>query len=221
MNLMGMKSGIVHFIVVLMLSMISTTVLAEPKMGKDFDKTAQVIPTETPGKIEVVEVFWYGCPHCYAMDPVLSKWVKNLPEDVVFKRMPGLPQPHWEPMAKAYFAMDDLGILEKYHVALFDAIHGENGFKRIATDDKIAIAWMARISGINAVKVKAAFNSFSMRNRLSQARSYFRSSGATGVPSLVIDGRYITSSTMAGNNEAALATADYILDNVRKDKAAH
>lgn len=202
------------------IAFLAPSVNAAPRMGQQFNKTAQVIPAETPDKIEVVEVFWYGCPHCYHMDPVLNKWVENLPEDVTFKRMPGLPHRQWEPMAKAYFAMEDLGVLEKYHTALFDAIHGSNGFKGIVQSDKAAIAWLSTISGLSQEKVKAAFYSFSMKNSLMQAKKFFRSSGATGVPSLVINGEYITSSTMANGNEAALEVADYIIENIRKTKTA-
>jgi thiol:disulfide interchange protein DsbA len=80
---------------------------ADPQIGQDFDKTLQVIPTDNPNKIEVTEVFWYGCIHCYQMDPILNAWVKKLPADVTFKRVPGLPQPAWAPMAKAFYAMED------------------------------------------------------------------------------------------------------------------
>ena len=192
---------------------------AEPKMGQEFNKTAQIIPADDPSKIEVIEVFWYGCPHCYDMDPELNAWVAKLPEDVTFKRIPGLPHPQWEPMAIAYYAMEDLGILEDYHGKLFEAIHGDSGFKGIATSDKAAIAWISTISGLSEEKVKAAFYSFSMKNRLTQARNFFRASGATGVPSLVINGEYITSSTMAHGNAGALAVADYIIENVRRTKS--
>lgn len=199
---------------------VTTAANAEPRMGQEFNKTAQMIPTDDPSKIEVVEVFWYGCPHCYDMDPELNKWVAALPKDVTFKRIPGLPHPQWEPMAKAYYAMEDLGIVEQYHTALFDAIHGKDGFKGIVRSDKAAIAWVATISGLSEEKVKSAFYSFSMKNRLTQARNFFRASGATGVPSLVIDGQYITSSTMAHGNARALEVADYIIDNIRRTKTA-
>ncbi len=192
---------------------------AEPKIGVEFDKTAQIIPSESPNKIEVVEVFWYGCIHCYQMDPLLNEWVKKLPADVVFKRMPGLPQPSWEPMAKAFYAMEDLKVHEKLHAKLFDAIHAKNGNKKIAIDEKEAIHWVTKESGLDAKKVEDAFNSFSMKSRLGRASQYFRATGATGVPSLIIDGRFITSSTMAGNNDAALKVADYIITNIREDKA--
>ena len=189
---------------------------ADPQIGKDFDKTLQVISSDNPNKIEVTEVFWYGCIHCYHMDPLLSAWVKKLPADVVFKRMPGLPQPAWAPMAKAFYAMDDLKLSDKLHTALFDAIHKEKVLD--PTNEVAAIDWMTKKSGLDKSKVDAAFKSFSMNNKLNQAAQYFRATGATGVPSFIINGQFITSSTMAGGNEQALKTVDYIVGNVRADK---
>ncbi len=108
---------------------ISANVMADPQAGTDFNPTTQAIPTDNPAKIEVIELFWYGCPHCYAMEPALSAWVKKLPPDVYFKRVPGLPQPAWAPMAKAYYAMETLGITEKLHGKLFEAIHKQKNPK--------------------------------------------------------------------------------------------
>ena len=190
---------------------------AEPQIGKDFDKTPQAISTDSPNKIEVTEVFWYGCIHCYHMDPLLNAWVKKLPADVVFKRMPGLPQPAWAPMAKAFYAMEDLKLSEKLHTALFDAVNKEKSLD--PPNEAAAINWLTKKSGLDKAKVEGAFKSFSMNNKLNQAANFFRASGATGVPSLVIDGQFITSSTMAGGNEQALKTADYIISNLRADKA--
>ena len=190
---------------------------ADPQIGKDFDKTLQIIPTDTPNKIVVTEIFWYGCIHCYHMDPVLNTWVKKLPSDVVFKRVPGLPQPAWAPMAKAFYAMEELKLSDKLHSALFDAIHKEKSLN--PTDELAAIDWMTKKSGLDKQKVEAAFKSFSMNNKLNQAAQFFRASGATGVPSFIIDGQFITSSTMAGGNDQALKTADYIIGNIRADKS--
>ena len=189
---------------------------ADPQIGKDFDKTLQVIPSDNPNKIEVTEVFWYGCIHCYHMDPLLNTWVKKLPADVVFKRIPGLPQPTWAPMAKAFYAMDDLKLSDKLHTALFDAINKEKVLD--PTNEIAAIDWMAKKSGLDKSKVDAAFKSFSMNNKLNQAAQFFRATGATGVPSFIINGQFITSSTMAGGNEQALKTVDYIVGNIRADK---
>lgn len=190
---------------------------ADPQMGRDFDKTLQAIPTDNPNKIEVAEVFWYGCIHCYHMDPILNAWVKKLPSDVAFKRVPGLPQAAWAPMAKAFYAMDDLKLSDKLHSALFDAIHKEKVLN--PTDEVATIAWITQKSGLDKAKVEGAFKSFSMNNRLNQAAQFFKSSSATGVPSFIINGQFITSSTMAGGNDQALKTVDYIVSNIRADKA--
>lgn len=189
----------------------------EPEMGKDFDRTAQAIPTDNPNKIEVMELFWYGCGHCHQMEAPLNAWVKKLPADVTFKRVPGLPNQSWAPMAKTYYALETLGLLEKLHTPLFDAIHKQKALN--PTDEKAAIEWVTKQSGLDKIKVEDAFNSFTNNANLKRAANIFRASGATGVPSLVINGQFITSSTMAGNNDLALKTADYIIQNIRADKA--
>lgn len=202
---------------ILMLLASFNVLAADPQVGKEFDKTLQAIPNDNPNKIEITEIFWYGCSHCYVMDPILNAWVKKLPADVTFKRLPGLPNPSWAPMAKAYFALEDLNLSDKLHTAIFAAIHKQKTLN--PTDEKAAIDWIAKQGGLEKSKVEESFKSFSMNNRLNRASQYFRATGATGVPSIIIDGQYITSSTMAGGNEQALKTADYIIANMRADKA--
>lgn len=196
----------------------STLVFAEPVLDKDYSQTAQTIPTDNPAKIEVTELFWYGCPHCYHMEPELATWLKKLPADVYFKRIPGLPRPDWAPMAKAYYSLEALGLTEKLHTKLFEAIHKE---KTLRPDDEAgAIDWITKQSGLDRKKVDEAFKSFSLNTKLNQAMQVFRASGATGVPALIIDGKYVTSSSMAGGNAEALKTADFLIANARKDKSA-
>lgn len=211
------KLSVKNLLGALMLLASFNVLAVDPQVGSEFDKTAQVIATDTPNKIEVTELFWYGCIHCYQMDPVLNAWVKKLPADVVFKRVPGLPRPDWAPMAKAYYAMEDLKVVEKLHMPLFDAVHKQKTLK--PTDEAAIIDWIAKQGGLDKKKVEEAFKSFSMNNKLNRAAQFFRASGATGVPSLIIDGQYITSSTMAGGNTQALNVADYIITNIRADKA--
>ncbi|MDX1916195.1 MAG: thiol:disulfide interchange protein DsbA/DsbL [Methylophilus sp.] len=207
------------FLTGLMLILSTHVIAAETatQEGNAFEAVAQVIPTDKPAKIEVMEIFWYGCIHCYHMDPLLNAWVKKLPSDVYFKRVPGLPNPSWAPMAKAYFAMETLGLLEKLHTPLFDAVHKQKTIN--PTDEKSIIEWVTKQSGLDKLKVEQAFSSFTTSTNLNRAAQVFRASGATGVPSLIIDGKYLTSSTMAGGNEEAIKTADFIIANVRKDKA--
>jgi protein dithiol oxidoreductase (disulfide-forming) len=201
-----------------LLLILSTHILPALAEDQPFDAVAQVIPTDNPAKIEVMEIFWYGCIHCYHMDPLLNAWVKKLPSDVYFKRVPGLPNASWAPMAKAFYAMETLGIQEKLHTPLFDAVNKQKTLN--PTDEKAIIEWVTKQSGMDKLKVDQAFKSFTTNTNLNRAAQIFRSSGATGVPSLIIDGKYITSSTMSGGNEQALKTADFIIGNVRKDKTA-
>lgn len=212
-----MKTSIKKSLAILMLTL-STFAFAEaPKPGDQFDAVAQTISTDNAAKVEVMEIFWYGCSHCYSMEAPMNTWVKKLPNDVYFKRVPGLPNPSWAPMAKAFYAMETLGIGEKLHTKLFEAIHKSKTLN--PTDEKAAIEWVTAQSGLDKLKVDSAFKSFTINTSLNRAAIIFRNSGATGVPSLVIDGKYITSSTMAGGNEQALKVADYIIENVRADKA--
>ncbi len=191
--------------------------VAAPTMGQDFDAVAQTIPTSNAKKIEVMEIFWYGCGHCYKMETPLHAWLKNKPADVNFVRMPGLPNPSWAPMAKAYYTMEALNLIDKLHTPLFDAIHKQKAVN--PTNEKAVVDWIANKGGVDRAKVESTFNSFAVNTKIKRAAQVFRASGATGVPSLVIDGKFITSGTMAGGNANALKVVDYIVNNVRKDKA--
>jgi thiol:disulfide interchange protein DsbA len=211
-----MKRLFTAFMFLLVLPFSSTVMADAPQNGTEFAQTTQIIPTDNPAKIEVIELFWYGCSHCYALEPQLAGWVKALPKDVTFKRVPGLPRPDWAPMAKAYYVMESLGLSEKLHSKLFDAIHKQKSLS--PTDEKASIEWIVKEGGLDHKKVETEFNSFSLSTKLNQAAQVFRASGATGVPSLIIDGKYITSVTMAGGSPQVFNVANYIIENVRKDK---
>jgi protein dithiol oxidoreductase (disulfide-forming) len=194
----------------------STNLMAEPMAGVEYNTTAQNIPTENAAKIEVTELFWYGCGHCNQLEPQLHAWSKKLPGDVVFKRVPGLPRPDWAPMAKAYYAMETLGVLEKLHNKMFDAIHKQKSLN--PTDEAAAINWVSKEGGLDKKKVQEAFNSFSNNSKLNRAAQIFRASGATGVPALIVDGKYITSSSMAGGNIQVLKVTDFLIAKARAEK---
>ncbi len=205
-----MKSLIAAF-----LMLFTVAACAEPQSGFEYMPTQQAIPTENPAKIEVTELFWYGCPHCYQLEPQLAAWVKKLGKDVEFKRMPGIARPDWAAGAKAFYAMEALGIGEKLHVPLFEAIHKQKSVR--PNDDAALIDWITKQGGLDRKKVEEAYNSFSINTKMMRATQFFRASGATGVPSLIIEGKYLTSSTLAGGNEEALKTADYLIEKVRAE----
>ena len=198
--------------------LVSASAMAEPQVGVEYNQTQQLIPTENPAKIEVIELFWYGCPHCYVMEPLINAWAKKQAKDVEFHRVPGVPRPDWAPMAKAFYTLETLGLTEKLHSQLFEAIHKQRALK--PDDEAATVAWITAQSGLDRKKVEEAFYSFSTNTKLTRAMQLFRASGATGVPSLIIDGKYLTSSTLAGGNEESLKVADYLIAKVRQEKTA-
>jgi thiol:disulfide interchange protein DsbA len=200
----------------LLITFSSFVFAVQPEPGVNFKTTKNAIPTESKDKIEVVELFWYGCVHCFNMDPYLDKWADTLPKDVTFKRIPAIPRKDWVESAKAYYALESLGVVNKLHEKLFDAIHKEKLFKH--NDTKALINWIAMNGKLDKDAVKAAFNSFSMKSKLSRSFKIFKSAGATGVPTMIIDGKYFTSSTMAGGEQNAIDIMNFIIKNVRKDK---
>ena len=200
----------------LLITFSSFVFAVQPEPGVNFKTTKNTIPTESKDKIEVVELFWYGCVHCFNMDPYLDKWADTLPKDVTFKRIPAIPRKDWVESAKAYYALESLGVVNKLHEKLFDAIHKEKLFKH--NDTKALINWIAMNGKLDKDAVKAAFNSFSMKSKLSRSFKIFKAAGATGVPTMIIDGKYFTSSTMAGGEQNAIDIMNFIIKNVRKDK---
>ena len=188
----------------------------DPQLNVNFKPTKEKIATEANDKIEVVEMFWYGCGHCYSFEPELKKWQATLPKDVVFKKIPAVPRRDWIPMARAYYAMESLGVLDDLHSKIFEAIHKDKTLSPV--DEAGAIKWIASNAKLDTDKVKAAFKSFSMEAKLKKANQMFRSAGATGVPTLIINGSYITSSTMAGGPKNAIDVTNGIIDSIRSQQ---
>jgi thiol:disulfide interchange protein DsbA len=151
----------------------------------------QVIPvavrTANPDKIEVNEVFWYGCPHCMHFEPALEPWVKSLSADVDFERTPAIWRPNMEAHARIYYAAKQLGVLETMHPIVFKAMQEEK--QDLDTEDQIAKLFVAH--GIADAAFRKAYNSFSVQSLTKQGDARVRSYGITGTPQLVINGKYL------------------------------
>lgn len=198
------------------LMLLSSMAFAEPQSGFEYMPTQQPLPTENPAKVEVLELFWYGCPHCHQLEPQLTAWAKKLPADVEFRRMPGIARPDWAIGARAYFTLESLALTEKLHAPLFDAIHKQKSLK--PADEAAIVDWIVAQSGLDRKKVDEAYKSFSVNTKMMRANQIFRASGATGVPALIVDGKYLTSSTLAGGNLSALKVTDYLIEKARAEK---
>src|SRR5262245_10757633 len=156
-----------------------------------------------PGKIEVVEFFWYGCPHCSAFEPSLEAWVKGLPADVVFRRIPVAFRPQFEVHQLLYFSLEVLGQVETMHRRVFAAIHVDH--QTLDTPD--AIADFVAKNGVDRAKFVGVFNSFSVESKVQQARKLTEGYKIDGVPALGIQGRFYTSPSLAGGDGATAAQA--------------
>lgn len=192
------------------------SLLAAPLMADEgpYKTLNTPLPTETGNKIEVLELFWYGCPHCFHLEPVINPWVAKLPKDVQFRRMPAIFRDSWEPYARAFYSFQLLGVQGKLHNRLFDAIHADG----INLNSERALTDWAAQQGVDRKKFADAYNSFTVQTRVKRAAQLTGEYQITGVPSLVVDGRYVTSSAQAGGHEELLQVLDQLIIKARKER---
>ena len=187
---------------------------AAPLGPKEFTVLNPSQPTEGGGKIEVIEFFWYGCGHCYTLEPYVEKWAGNLAKDVVFRRMPAIPNEQWGQTALVFFTLEAMGLLEKHHKAVFDAIHKSNVNMNNA---KFRDPWL-QAQGIDVAKFNEVAKSFSVTSKMNRARQLTAAYKVDGVPMLVVNGKYVTSATLAGGDPArVMAIVDRLVDMSRKE----
>jgi thiol:disulfide interchange protein DsbA len=186
-----------------------------PQEGADFLLLDKPAPTEaSAGKIEVVEFFWYSCPHCNRFEPQLQEWVKKMPKDVVLRRAPVAFRPDFEPQQRLYFVLEALGKVEELHSKVFNAIHVE---RQLLNTAELVSAW-AEKQGINKAKFTEAYNSFPVATKTRKATLLQESYKVDGVPSLGVAGKYYTSGTVVQTMERALVVTDYLIGLARKGK---
>jgi thiol:disulfide interchange protein DsbA len=199
---------------------LSTPVLAQGPSkfvaGKDFIKLDRVLPSETEaGKIELIEFFWYSCSHCNAFEPAFAQWVKNAPKDVVVRRMPVAFRDDFAPQQRLYFTLEAMGLLEKIHGKVFQAIHVER--LTLNTDTSI-LNWIEK-QGVDKTKFADTFKSFGVASKVKRAVQLQNDFKIEGVPSLGVAGRFYIDGTLAGNMDRALQVADSLLAQVRQGRA--
>ena len=163
--------------------------------GQHYDVLPYPVRTRDSSKIEVVELFWYGCPHCDKLNPLISAWEKKLPDDVDFWFSPAIFGKSWKIHAQAFYAAEALGVQGKLHDKFFDALHRER--LKLNTEDQLASFFVR--NGVKEEDFRKAFNSFSVKkSKLDQAESRGKSYRATGVPALIVNGKYRIAATKAG-----------------------
>ena len=181
--------------------------------GTHYVKLSQPGPAPADGKIEVVEFFWYGCPHCHAFEPALDAWQKKLPADVAFRRIPvAFREEPFVAHQRLFFALDALGLVDTLHRKVFNAIH----LDRMRLDKLPEIVAFVTKNGVDGAKFTEAFNSFSVQTKIRQAKQLAEAYRIDGVPTLGIQARFYTSGSLAGSADRTLAVADYLIQRSRK-----
>ncbi|MCK5191058.1 MAG: thiol:disulfide interchange protein DsbA/DsbL [Methylococcales bacterium] len=170
-------------------------------------------PTQNQDKIEVIEFFWYGCPHCYSLEPAIEKWLKTKPDNVEFIRQPAIFNSLWGKHAKAYFVAEALGVVDKVHADFFDAI--QNKKQKLTTEDQLAKFFVAH--GVDETEFRNTFNSFLVDAKLRQAKAMAPRYGITGVPAIIINGKYKTNGPLAKSQENIIKVMDRL---IRKETLA-
>lgn len=165
-------------------------------------------PVPAGPRIFVQEVFWYGCPHCFHLQPLLNRWLAHKPADVIFARQAAAISPYWLPQARAFFAFKDLGLIPQLHDRFFDAIHIQH--KNLNSGATIA-RWVAAHSAVSAARFSAVYHSFRVGLQLRRARQQQQMEGIHSVPTFVVDGRYRTNPSLAGGRRQLLKIVDYLI----------
>ncbi|GAA5012636.1 thiol:disulfide interchange protein DsbA/DsbL [Acinetobacter puyangensis] len=176
--------------------------------GKDYQVIAKPGKVDVPGKIEVREFFWYGCPHCFKLEPYMQAWLRQLPKDVNFIRTPAAMNPVWEQNARGYYVSEALGIRKKAHIPLFDAIN-KNGQQIF---DQKSLAQFYTKYGASEGQFNQLFNSFAITGKVNQAKNLAIQYQLTGVPAVVVNGKYV----VQGEDQHVVNVVNYLIEKERK-----
>lgn len=184
--------------------------------GVEYTRLGQPQPVESGSKIEVREFFWYGCPHCFHLEPFLEKWLKTLPKNAQFVRTPAVFNERWAVHARAYYAFEALGITAKMHTALFDAMNVEK--KPMA--DANSIADLVAAKGGNRQAFLDAYNSFGMQANINRATQLVQAYRIESVPTLIVDGKFMTNANIAGGYDKVPKVLDFLIKKAAAERAA-
>jgi thiol:disulfide interchange protein DsbA len=194
---------VLHILAALVFLAAATAAPAQQAVaGRDYQVMKRAQPTETGNKVEVLEFFWYGCPHCNTLQGPLEAWLKRKPADVEFRRMPAAFQKDWLPLARLYYTLEAMGLLQKLHQEVFAAIHKQ---KVNLNDPALLLDWVAS-KGVDRKKFKDTFESFAVQSRTQRVIEVTRAYDIPGTPAIIIDGRYLTAPSMVVRSDK---TIDY------------
>ena len=181
----------------------------------NYYRLSKPLAVQTGEKIEVLELFWYRCPHCYRLEPYLNRWQKNKPEYVEYVRIPAVLTKSWEFDARVFYTFEALGLTESLHEAYFDAIHKER--RSFVTEEQVA-SWAAEYGVEQQLLLDTFFNSFYVNSKVESARALTRAYETDGVPMMVIDGTYRTKVSLAGGHDELIDLINYLAGIAQKER---
>lgn len=197
----------------LMLMAVCAPVLGDVAAGRDFRVLRSGQRSDSPGKIEVIEYFSYGCPHCFDLHPLITKWSAKLAKDVVFKRVAiSIGHRSWAELAHAYYALEGTGNLARLDDALFDAVHKE---RLPLTDQQSISAWVGK-QGVDAGKFAAAYQSFSVNTKVTHAEQMALEDRINALPTVVVAGKF---AVLGHTHQDTLRIADELIAKARAELA--
>ena len=208
-----MKRLTVYFLALTAWFAMSAAAAAEPVEGKDYARLKNAQPVETGKKIEVIEFFSYGCPHCNDLEPILDAWLAKLPPDVEFRRVPVMFQQRWEGLARIYYTLDAMGDEQRLSPEVFKAIHSAG---LPLYQDKAFFDWAAA-HGLDRAKVAEVYNSFAVNSKFNRAKAQAQAYNIQSVPTMVVDGKFITSSDRVGTHAALPPVLDALITKARAE----
>ncbi|HEV8257913.1 MAG TPA: thiol:disulfide interchange protein DsbA/DsbL [Casimicrobiaceae bacterium] len=183
--------------------------------GKEYVRLKNPQPVETGRKIEVIEFFSYGCPHCSDLEPILQAWMQKLPPDVQFRRVPVMFQQRWEALAKIYYTLDAMGDETRLSPEVFKAVH-VNGVPLY--QDKAFFDWAAS-HGLDRTRVADVYGSFAVSSKFNRAKALAQAYNIQSVPTIVVDGKYLTASDRVGTHAAMPPVLDALVARARAERA--
>lgn len=198
-------------------AMASAAEEAEYNEGIDYQLLKNPQPVSNDGTVEVVELFWYGCPHCYRLEPTLKNWLKRKPAKVNFIRIPAIfNNPDWQLHATAFYTAEVLGKGEKMHTPLFEAIHEKN--RPLHTRQQVMEFFAEH--GVSNDEFNSTFDSFTVQTKVQRAADLTRKYEITGVPSIIVNGKYRTDGPMATSYDNLMKIVDYLVRMEMKSNKA-
>jgi thiol:disulfide interchange protein DsbA len=203
-----MKRLALSAVAVSLFGLSATSFAAEPYVaGKDYTVLSTPGTVEKPGMIEVREFFWYGCPHCYRLEPFVANWEKTKAADINFVRSPAALNPVWEQNARGYYAVDMMGMTEKVHGPLFTAIHAKGG----RYFDQSTLATFYKTQGVDEKRFNSLFNSFAVTGKVAQSKALAMKYRLEGVPAVVVNAKYV----VKGEDGKVLDVVNYLIAKER------